>query len=83
MTNKIIEIKQALRANKLVEDFTNFCIKGEVCARGTVYNALNPNTYDHQSFMHRSIARLAVLYLLDRNIKTDAYTSDFPEVTAA
>jgi hypothetical protein len=79
MTNHIISIKQALRANKLVESFTTFCVNGGVCSRGTVYNCLNPNTYDHSSFIHRSIVRLAINYLKDREVNAGVFVSEFPE----
>lgn len=60
---QVQEVKEGIRAKKIMEELVEMCDRESICQRDSVYKALNPDTYDGKKCHHRCVLDAAVRLL--------------------
>ena len=70
--SQISELRFALRGHKAMEVLVKRCDEKNISSRATTYKALDPDQYNGDSVLHRTITNEAV------NLLKDTYQVTFP-----
>ena len=63
LPEQVQEVKEWIRAKKIMEDLVEMCDNEHICQRDAVYKALNPDTYNGKKCHHRCVLDAAVRLL--------------------